>query len=349
MDAVELYTTPAEPASFTGLSTFYKNHKGLKRVQKDLLNNEVYSVHRRVVRKFPRRKTIAKGINDQWQIDLLDIKKIKVQNSHMAYILTCIDVFSRYAWAVAIKNKEAKTVRDAFEHIFSTTNPPRYIYSDWGNEFRGECRKLFKEKNIIQIDTKSSKKAAIIERFNRTLRDKISKYQTFKNSKRFVNVLDDLVKSYNATVHSITGLRPDQVNLSNEAALKLKLYGDDDPVKLDSTNQIESIRFKFKIGDYARMVIDKTAYEKGSTANWSKEIYIIDELKPTAPPQYVVKTLKGKRLDWSYYAEELQHVSPDDFPFDTLEIIDQEGDISTVVKLNSDNPRPVRVKTKLLK
>jgi hypothetical protein len=122
----KLYTNLAEPASFSGLQTFKANHQGFKlsKLKHEQGYNEVYSLHRRVKKKF-----------------------------------TCIDVFSKYAWVVPLKNKQSSTVRDAFIKIFENHKLPKYIYSDWGNEFKGDCIKYFKKIGIIPIQTSSHLKA----------------------------------------------------------------------------------------------------------------------------------------------------------------------------------------------
>jgi hypothetical protein len=186
-----------------------------------------------------------------------------------------------------------------------------------------------KTHDIVHILTQSTLKAAIVERFNKTLRQKVWRYLTFNKTKRFVDALPDLVASYNATIHSSIGMAPKAVNKNNEAELKLKLYGDpDEPV---------FIKFKFKIGDYVRLVIDKRVYEKGATINWSDEIYIIDQLVPSVPPVYKIRDLKGNLFDWNYYATELQAVK---YPYDTFEVVDNQG---TVIQLNSENRAPFKL------
>jgi hypothetical protein len=345
MSINQLFTTPSEPGSFTAAATFRKNHKkfSLKKIQSELEGNEVYTLHRQVRRKFPERKVVVAGISDQWQIDLLDIHKQKIANSHMCFLLTCIDVFTRYAWVVAIKNKEAKTCRAAFETIFAQTKPPKYILSDAGNEFKGVCRKLFNELNIVHLDTKSRHKAMVVERFNQTIRQKISEFVTWNKkengSSRFIDKLPELVQSYNATIHSSLGVSPDSINKSNEDAIRLKQYG---PPANDPKND-DFIIFKFKEGDYLRLVVDKALFEKGSTARWSEEVYIICQLNPTMPPTYKVMTLEGRELDWKYYSQEIQKISNKEFPFDTFKIIKNVGEKVLVVKLNSEKQKEVLV------
>jgi len=128
---IQKYTDPSNPGSFSGLSGFKKNNKF--KSYKDLSNFTTYSLHKQAIRKFPRRQTIANGIDEYWQIDLVDTKKFKYQNSHFQYLLCCIDVFSKYAWVEPIKDKTAKSCADAFKKIFKEGRVPAYIYSDWGN------------------------------------------------------------------------------------------------------------------------------------------------------------------------------------------------------------------------
>jgi hypothetical protein len=350
MSISNLFTNPAEPGSFTGAATFRKNHKNFKlaEIKKELSQNEVYTLHKQVRRKFPERKVVVAGIDDQWQIDLLDIHRQKMQNSHMCFLLTVIDVFRRYAWVVAIKNKEAKTVCAAFERIFHKNKPPRYIYSDAGNEWKGECKKLFLKHNIIHIYTESRHKAMIVERFNQTLRQKIAEFVTWNKktngSTRFLDKLDELVASYNATIHGSLGVAPVSINSKNEDDIRRMQYG---PPANDPLNN-EFIKFKFREGDYVRLVVDKTLFEKGSTAKWSDEVYIVCQLNPTSPPTYKVMNLEGKEFNWKYYSQELQKISYKEFPFDTFKIIEQKGDKAVVVKLNSEKQKEVVVDRSLL-
>jgi hypothetical protein len=345
MSINKLFTTPSEPGSFTGVATFRKNHKNfsLKKIKSELEGNDVYTLHKQVRRKFPERKVVVAGIDDQWQCDLLDIHKQKFANSHMCFLLTCIDVFRRYAWVVPIKNKEAKTVRAAFETIFEKHKPPRYILSDAGNEFKGVCRKLFRELNIVHLDTKSRHKAMIVERFNQTIRQKISEYVTWNKkvngSTRFIDKLPELVKSYNETIHGSLGVSPASINKENENEIRVKQYG----LPANDMRNDDFIIFKFKEGDYVRLVVDKIMFEKGSTARWSEEIYIVCQLHPSIPPTYKVMTLKGDELDWKYYSQELQKVKYSEFPFDTFKIVKEIGDKIIVIKLNSEKQNEVLV------
>ena len=100
----DLYTNPKHPGAYSGLTVFTKNNKKFKSniVKQQLLQTKAYTQHIAPNRKFKRR-VIIYGIDYLWQADLLDAQKIKHQNSHFRYILTVIDCFSKYVWAVPIK------------------------------------------------------------------------------------------------------------------------------------------------------------------------------------------------------------------------------------------------------
>ncbi len=135
MDAQTLYTTPHLPASFSGLSTFKKTYFGRVKNTNSIKNLEAYNVYKKTNYKFPRRKVVVEGPHIHWQMDFVDIRNLKTVNSYFSYILTVIDAFTRYAWAVPMKDKQAKSTAQALRSIFekqSINKCPRYIYMRTG-------------------------------------------------------------------------------------------------------------------------------------------------------------------------------------------------------------------------
>jgi uncharacterized membrane protein YheB (UPF0754 family) len=115
--------------------------------------------------------------------------------------LTAIDVFSKKGWASELKNKEKLNVKNAFEK-FLVSRKPKKIQSDKGSEFYNSVfQKLLKDNNIRMYSTDSDLKASVVERFNRTLKEKMWRYFTFSGTKKWINVLPQLIKSYNNTYH----------------------------------------------------------------------------------------------------------------------------------------------------
>jgi transposase-like protein len=323
-----LYTQPSVPASFSGLAKFKQNHKNVK--TNPIKELEAYYMHKQTPKTFARCQTIVNDINSEWQVDLIDIKNKK----HEKYLLTVIDVFSRYAFVEPLKNKSGSNTAQAFQKILKKIQSPMVVYSDAGNEFKGECKRVFQEYKITHLKTKSILKAAVVERFNRTLRLKIERYLTYAKSNIFTNVLQDLVDSYNNTIHPFHGYTPAQVyNMPEEKRkiLKQLVYKHEKPFEKMSLDDFKSVTvdFKFKIGDYVRLVEDKKLFQKSSTfKKWSDEIFVIDELCPTLPATYKVKRVNGNIIDWRYYKEEIQKVKAPKVPEPKEKIIQKPIDKS---------------------
>jgi hypothetical protein len=328
---IEKYTTAANPGSYSGLSGFKKNNKF--KSYKPLLTYPTYALHKQAIRKFPRRQTIVHERDEEWQIDLLDVRKFKTLNSHYEYMLCAIDVLSKFAWVEPIKKKTAEACAEAFQKIFLKGRIPKMCYADLGNEFKGAVRSLFKKHNIIQLDTKSVNKASVCERFIRTLKEKLERFYTESGKHKYVDVLQDVVKSYNNSIHTSTKMAPSQVTLKTAEKARENLYGPDD-MKIENDYHVH---FEFKVGSYVRSVIQKSIFDKGYIANWSKEVYLVYFLNPSNPPTYKIKSLDGIEYDKNYYKQELQLVSNQEFPYDTFEIIDQNKNQVLVKQLNSED------------
>ena len=300
------YTDPSKPGSFSGISSFYRALKTKnKKIKISDVNEwakyqDAYTLHKNKTKKFLRNQTVVEGINDTWQIDLCDMRAIKSENENYQHILTIIDVFSKKAWAVILKNKQGPTVLDALKSILKKTQPKR-IHADKGSEFfNNECKNYLKKINIHLYYTNSEMKAAIVERFNRTIKEKMWRYFTFTDSFKYIDILDDLVESYNNSYHRSIKMTPNSVNETNESQVYINLYG------LKTTKK--SVKFKFKVGDYVRLSKVKKTFEKGYTNNWTKEIFVINKSIINTQPTYEVKDLNDEVLIGKFYENELQQV-----------------------------------------
>lgn len=352
------YTNPSLPGSFSGRSGFLKNNKQFKNsrnVNRVIKSLTTYTLHKPIRYKFPRSKTYVSGIDDQWQIDLVDVSNISGSNSFLKYLLVCIDVFSKYAWVVAMLSKTALSNKKAFQTIFKDKRIPRSIYSDEGNEFKGECKKYLLEKGIQLFTSTTKNKAAVVERFNRTLKEKIYRYFTFNkdqakstnlHAKRYVEVLPKLVESYNKSYHRSIKMAPEDVTKQNEKEVFKNLYGYG-PDEDDNT----IVKVKFKQGTYVRIVKDKSIFEKGYTAGWSPKIYIVNKIIAQVPVMYMLHEIsidkETQEIERMFYAEELQSV---ELPFDTYEVIREVDDSNILVKkLNEDETAPQIVPKSFIK
>ena len=249
---------------------------GIKKTQKEIKafikNQEVSQLHTPVQKIKQNLKHItASSPNEIWQIDLLDYQKYSRQNKGYKFIFIAVDVFTRQARATSIKNKTTPKTEEAFK-ILTAHEKPKAIYSDDGNEWKGEFKELIKNKNIIHIinDYGDHNSLGIIDRFSRTIKTQIAKYMTANHTKKWVDELPRLIDLYNKTPHSsIDDIKP--VNATQrENEIKI---GTINWEKTKHNNQVNKKTNTINTGDHVRIQRLKGTFEKGYTITYTKEIY----------------------------------------------------------------------------
>jgi hypothetical protein len=156
-------------------------------------------------------------------------------------------------------------------------------------------------------------------------------YILYLGKKQYSNVLQKLVQSYNNSFHRSIGTSPSKVTKANQEQIHNYQYGD-----LNSLDNF--IEFKFKVGDYVRVLHNKDkTFEKGYVQKWSSEICVVVHQNLTNPPTYSINNTNAKlTLRPFYYAQELQKVQPEDFPYDTFEV-KINNNTATITQLNNEN------------
>lgn len=266
----------------------------------------VSELHKSARKNFPRRFVNVKGIYDLWQADLVEMLPYAKMNKNFKYILTVIDVFSKKAFAKPVLNKSSKLVTDAMNQIFlENKKSPRHLQTDNGTEFHNKIFKdLMKRYNINFYSTYSSLKASVVERFNRTLKNKMWKQFSLQGSYKWLNILQDLVMSYNSTKHRTIKMVPNKVNSSNEKDLLNSVY----------KRQLKWVKNKFKIGDVVRISKYKSIFDKGYTPNFSTELFKIVNVNRKFPTTYHLEDMKKNPIAGQFYEMELQKTKyPDSY------------------------------------
>jgi len=173
-DMNTVYTTSRLPGSFGGVRTLQRySGQSESEVKKFLAGQDAYTLHKPRKIRFPRRKTYSKGIGDLFQIDLVNLSNLSPFNNGMRYLLTCIDVFTKRAWAVPIARKSARDVVVAFEKVLADQKCTM-VQSDKGTEFLNSSFQSMLKRHGIKFYTSKNEdlKATVVERFNRTLKEK---------------------------------------------------------------------------------------------------------------------------------------------------------------------------------
>ena len=127
------------------------------------------------------------SIDEIWAADLIDMQAFSKDNNGIKYLLTVIDIFSKFVSIIPLK-KTGQEVANAFSRILKERRPNK----TWVNKGREFYNKYF-QKLVELYSTENEEKSCVIERFNKTIKEKMFKYFSANNTRKFVDVLDLLV------------------------------------------------------------------------------------------------------------------------------------------------------------
>lgn len=248
-----------------------------------------------------------RGINDTLQADLVEMIPYSQTNRGMKYILVVINIFSKKAYARPLKSKTGSEVTRAMKSILDTIKHTiKNLHVDMGNEFyNSTMKRMLHQYHINMYSTFSRMKAAIVERFNRTLKNKMWKRFSLNGSYKWINILQHLIDDYNNTKHRTIKMKPNDVNARNEKKLLDTVYNH----KWHITHKTKP---QFKLHDPVRLSKYKHVFEKGYTPNWTTEIFKIDKVMYTNPITYRLTDLKDQQIKGTVYEAELQLVKQPD-------------------------------------
>ena len=253
-----------------------------------------YEMHSPARKSFPRRKFKVLGIGDLLQGDLVEMQTYAKENKGYRYMLTLIDCFSKKAWAVPIKDKTGLNVTKAVASVLPTG--VKNLQTDAGKEFfNKEFKALMDKRNINHYHTFTNMKAAIVERFNKTLKNWMWREFSVNGNYKWLDMLPKLLSKYNNKVHRSTGMKPNDVNSKNSPLVYERLM----------LNKSSDKPPKFKVGDGVRISKYKHIFSKGYTPSWSGEVFSIHEVKETKPVTYILKDSAGEIILGRFYEAEL--------------------------------------------
>ena len=273
------------------------NNKITQKIVSEWFNNQTTNQLTKTKPHKPQFNTIvAKDIKHNFQIDLMNLPNPKLNK--FKYLLTCIDVYSRKAFVEPIKDKSTKTVLTAFKKIMKRAGIPQNLNTDAGKEFINSKFKTLLENNYIAhfvSNPEQDNKNAIIERFHRTLRNYILKYE-LSYKKPYIDDLDKLIKNYNTTEHSTTQEKPNDIWKGKE----------------ENNQEINKVKYDFEKGDKVRYLLKASTFtKKSSNVKYSKSIYTISRIEGNA--YYLSNNINGNDLKKPYRGHELIKAVGGDF------------------------------------
>ena len=248
-------------------------------------------LHKPIINKFNKRKVYSQFKDNIWGVDLADMQSLSKKNKGIKYLLCAIDLYSKYAFVIPLKDKKGISIVNVFNKIIKQSDrKPNKMWVDQGGEFYNNVfKKWLLENDIIMYSTYNEGKSVVAETFIRTLKNKLYKYVTATGKNVYYDVLDDVVNKYNNTEHSAIKIKP--IDVKNNKR-----------VYIDEHNEKDS---KFKVGDRVRISRYKNIFTKGYAPNWSSEIFIVDKINDTVPYTYNLKDLNDEEIIGIFYDREL--------------------------------------------
>lgn len=270
-----------------------------------LSTQSTYTRHRRAVRKFRR---LPAGLHTDWQADLAIFDSLATQNDGYKYLLVCVDVLSRRVFVEPVRSKRAVDMITAFERIFIKSRGirPWKLTTDQGLEFNARAMLEYFEKKDIRKQCNYSHPivhAGVVERMNRTIKERLFRYLSQRNTSRWVDVIDRIADAINATKCRSTGVAPNHFTFENATQLRQQIYG-----RIVSEMRAVQVHPSFKVGDAVRIEKQKGKFAKGYAPNFTDEIFRVTQVHSTTqPPVYRLSDSRGNVLRGWFYAQEMCH------------------------------------------
>ena len=233
------------------------SESGVKHVNTKLIpQNEQLAdeFHKPIIRKLEKRKVYSTFKDNIWGVDAADMQLSSKYNKGIRFLLCVIDIFSKYAWVVPLKDEKVISIVKAFQSILKQSNrKPNKIWVDKGSEFyNAYFKKWLRDIDLVMYSTHNEGKSVVAERFIRTIKSKIYKYMTSISKNVYINKLDDVVNEYNNTYHTTIKMKPIDVK---------------DNTYINTSKKINYKDPKFKVGDRVRISKYKNIFAKGYMPN----------------------------------------------------------------------------------
>ena len=137
-------------------------------------------LHKPIIIKFEKRKVYSLFKDNIWGVDLADMQLLSKFNKGFRFLLWVIDIYSKYAWVIPLKDKKDVNIVNAFQRILKKSNrKANKTWVDKGSEFyNNSFKRWIKNNDIVMYSTNNEGKSVIAKRFIRTLKTKIYKYMT---------------------------------------------------------------------------------------------------------------------------------------------------------------------------
>jgi len=340
-DLYSKWITLGTPISFGGVTKIYEHYKKRKpkrEIEHILSSIPTYSKFKESKKPRFYNPVFIYHRHQQWQIDLTYIADLRQWNDDVAYLLIVIECFTRKIFVAPMTDKATLTTVTKFDDIHTLMGQsPETIYMDKGSEFNSRTFKSYcQEHNIKPIYSNSSTKAPHVERAQRTLQGIIYKYLAHTNTKRYIDRLGDMVRSFNEKTNRTIKMSPN-----------MAYFGDHDTTILNNLEHYykkalskRKKHSKYKVGDKVRILYVRggSLPRRGYKQTFSEEIFKIDKVDARLPLfRYHIKDSNNELIIGSFLQHELSLVS--ERPANSSETQRSKGFRSRKAKTKDNSPR----------
>ena len=279
----------------------YYTNVGMKRIEQFLNRLPPYTLFRPSRGHYPTPPVVVNGPLMQFDMDLVDVSRQEAANDGTRFLLTAIDVFTKYGYAVPLPNKTGLVVTQAARDIFDDRQPKR-VCTDRGSEFKSDqFQTLLRARNVKHFYAGGSGKCTVVERFHRTLKSRIARFQHHRNTDRYVDNLQGIIEGYNKTYHRTIKRRPVDVGEPEREAVFLDSYAPKQPPR--------RIPFRLALGDSVRIAAERHPFLREHFQRWTEEIFVISKRwRHRNVNMYKVKDCADEELVSTFYGPELTKV-----------------------------------------
>ena len=309
----ENYQNVKSPISYSGISNIYNYYGGRlshKKIKDFLASVNTYTLHKKS-RVTGYNPSFIRYHRQQMQLDLIDVQKLSLHNDDYRFLLMAIDCFTRYGFSIPLKNKTSIAVLNGFKSILRKAGKlPHSVMTDGGTEFINSKFIKFCEENSIRCHRSyTSTHASFVERFNRTIKNKLYTYMDGARTERYIDVLEDLINSYNNSIHRMIGLKPAEAELKkNHMQVRERMQ--------QYYSKFSKQKPKYKIGDTVRITAIPNQFHRGFEIQNKNEIFVVSEINTKLPrPLYKLHTFGNQNeiIKGSFYENELTHTKINQF------------------------------------
>ena len=304
----KLYFTPRGPASYSGLAALLdiikrENRYKLKKkdVREWLEEQETYTVFKEPPKTSETVKVLVSHIDEQWDADSAHMRRYARENRGYSYFLVVVDTVSRFAWTRAQKTLTAEETGEGLRSVLEGGRRPQRLRTDRGTEFRGAAaQRVLRDKNVDHFTTNNDTKANYAERLIRTLKRKLYKYMSEKQTNVWYNALPLITESYNATPHrGLGGKAPKDVTEEDQAEIWFR--------RVDKPKSRVPTDYKYAVGETVRITTANKPFERAFDEQFTREFfYISNRLTEQGIHRYELVDADREAILGKFYTEELQ-------------------------------------------